>query len=133
MYCFNTTGSYRICSRGEPKMIQTLDRDYSYGDAKIKKVYTLKEYGLQEGFYGGNVHLVCELQDSPVILLVNTMRGYQLTDTAINTKDLERYLVALDYNALKNLVRVKNLESKVLSNSKENYVRAFCLDAGIKI
>jgi hypothetical protein len=121
IHSFRTTGK-QIYDKTE---IQTLDRDYNYDDAKIRKMYTLKEYGLPDGWYGGNVQLVCELEDSPVLLFVSTQKGFKVFSTGIKRKDVRGYLETLDIKVLRNLAKIQNIETDP-RHSKDKVIDSMC-------
>jgi hypothetical protein len=120
LYNFQTTGSYQVDDRVFP----TLDRNYVYDNAKIKAMKTLRECNLPDGWYGGNVQLICELEDSPVILFVDTSMGFRVFSTGILGKNLKGYLESLDLKTLRNLAKIKNCEVDI-HHSKEKVVEAF--------
>lgn len=122
---FNTTGSYTVKDeKGSPKVIQTLDRNYRQDNCKTKKVWMLDEYGLKPEFLGGNVQMVYELQDSPIRLLVNTKKGFQVYATAIEDTDAREYLMKLDAWDLKNLAFLYGIKFPA-AKTKESMVDEF--------
>lgn len=104
MLVFNTTGAYASKGdKGEPIEIKTLDRNYRQEDCKTKRAYTIDEYPDRNLSLGGNVHMVYELQDSPIVLLVNTSVGFKVYATAIRQEDAYGYLTSLPASVVRNL------------------------------
>jgi hypothetical protein len=68
---------------------KNLDRDYSKLDYKLKEMKPIKELGLPEEFYGGQVsHIASTEFQNILILLTNKIDGLRVVDVAV--KDLNR-------------------------------------------
>jgi hypothetical protein len=50
---------------------QTLNEQYEYKTAKIKRLTSLEECNLPKSWHGGNVFRMAELQDIPLVIFVN--------------------------------------------------------------
>lgn len=51
--------------------IRVLDERFDFRTVKVKRMTTLKEYGLPENWHGGNVTKIAELQEEPFFIFVN--------------------------------------------------------------
>jgi len=62
-------------------VFNTLTLDKKYSEKDIKRVVPIKDYGLDDGFYGGRVKLIGET-DGDILLLLENMDGLKVIDTA---------------------------------------------------
>lgn len=48
----------------------TLEK-YPYRTTRLKRLITLERFGMDETFFGGNIHTIAEVRDKPIYLLCN--------------------------------------------------------------
>lgn len=83
---------------------KVLDRDYTVVNVPLESLKTIREYGLNEEFYGGSITHIAKVKDSPVLLLINNDdEPLQVVDVATLTLD------DIDYNTLKKYAKSKGI------------------------
>jgi len=123
---FYTTGSYAVKDdKGNIVEVKTLDRNYRQEDCKTKQVWMADEYEELKGDLGGNVQMVYELEDSPIILLVNTKKGFFVYATAIKQDDAQEYLSSLPASTLRNLTALYGMKKYPATVSKPEIIKEF--------